>query len=53
VSRSVKGQITWECTVDGEGFEEQEILFWSNSLVTALRLRYPLVELRSVVEEKE
>ncbi|KKL08018.1 hypothetical protein LCGC14_2580150 [marine sediment metagenome] len=38
---SVKGQITWENTVDGEGYTEAEILEKSDSLVKALEQRYP------------
>jgi len=42
VSTSVKGIKTWECTVDGEGFDQKEILARSDSLVEALERRYPI-----------
>ncbi len=41
VSISVKGQRTWECTTDGEGFTQEEILTESDKLVKALESRYP------------
>ena len=40
-SVSVKGIITWDCTCDGEGFTQEEILAESDKLVEALKLRYP------------
>jgi len=36
-----KGQLTWECTTDGEGYTEEEILEKSDSLVAQLEKRYP------------
>jgi hypothetical protein len=44
ISISVKGAVTWDCTVDGEGFTESEILAESDSLVAQLRTRYPATE---------
>ena len=41
VTTSVKGVLTWECTVDGDGFTQDEILALSDNLVAALRERYP------------
>ena len=42
VSTSVKGVKTWECTVDGEGYEMDEILTKSDELVKKLEQRYPI-----------
>ena len=42
VSISVKGVKTWECTVDGEGYEMDEILGKSDELVSKLEQRYPV-----------
>ena len=42
ISTSVKGIKTWECTVDGEGFTQQEILKESDQLVASLEARYPI-----------
>lgn len=41
VDISTKGQKTWACTVDGEGFEMQEVLARSDALVAELERRYP------------
>jgi len=41
VTISTKGQRTWETTVDGSGFSEEEILEKSDSLVAQLEKRYP------------
>ena len=41
VSTSVKGVKTWDCTVDGEGFTQPEILSLSDSFVAELERRYP------------
>ena len=41
VTISTKGQKTWECTVDGEGFTQDEILVLSDCLVMDLEKRYP------------
>jgi len=41
VSISTKGQKTWECTVDGDNYTEDEILEKSDSLVVKLEQRYP------------
>ncbi len=40
ISISTKGQKTWECTCDGEGFTMAEILAESDALVKALDSRY-------------
>jgi len=42
VSISTKGQKTWDCTVDGEGYEVEEILSRSDELVAELEKRYPV-----------
>lgn len=41
VSTSVKGIKTWDCTVDGTGFDKDKILAESDELVEALEKRYP------------
>ncbi len=41
ISTSVKGVKTWDTTVDGLGYTEEEILAKSDSLVKALESRYP------------
>ena len=41
VSISTKGQIVWDCTVDGEGYTQEEILAQSDMLVKELERRYP------------
>ena len=43
VSTSVKGVKTWECTVDGEGLEMEQVLTLSDSLVLQLEKRYPII----------
>ena len=43
VSTSVKGVKTWECTVDGEGLEMEQVLTLSDSLVSQLEKRYPII----------
>ncbi len=43
VSTSVKGVKTWDCTVDGEGYTQEEILEESDRLVEKLEKRYPVV----------
>ena len=48
ISTSVKGIRTWDCTVDGEGFSQDEILERSDGLVAALEVRYP-----APIEEKK
>lgn len=42
VSVSVKGIKTWDCTVDGENWERDEILEKSDQLVAELEKRYPI-----------
>lgn len=42
VSISTKGQKTWECTVDGDGYTMEEILAESDKLVAQLEKRYPV-----------
>lgn len=44
VSISTKGQRTWDCTVDAEGYEMCHILQESDSLVKELEKRYPFSE---------
>jgi hypothetical protein len=41
VSTSVKGVKTWDCTVDGENYTQEEILEKSDSIVKELEKRYP------------
>ena len=41
VAISTKGQKTWDCTCDGEGFEMAEVLKMSDALVAELMARYP------------
>ena len=41
VSISTKGQKTWDCTVDGDGYTKEEILAKSDELVVELEKRYP------------
>ena len=43
VSTSVKGVKTWECTTDGKGYTQEEVLEESDRLVKALESRYPVV----------
>jgi hypothetical protein len=43
VKNSTKGVVTFDSTVEGEGFNQDEILERSDSLVQALQKRYPLV----------
>jgi len=44
VSTSVKGVKTWDCTVDGEGYAQSDILEASDMLVKELEKRYPISE---------
>ena len=48
VSTSVKGIKTWECTVDGTGYNKERILAESDLLVKELEARYPFQ-----IEEKK
>ncbi len=41
VSVSTKGQFTFDCTVDAEGFSMDDVLTQSDSFVRELTLRYP------------
>ena len=41
VSISTKGQKTWECTVDGDNYTQEEVLEKSDALVAELEKRYP------------
>ncbi|MFA5037764.1 MAG: hypothetical protein WC479_11390 [Candidatus Izemoplasmatales bacterium] len=41
VSTTVKGVKTWDCTVDGEGYTQEEILSKSDAMVAELDKRYP------------
>ena len=42
ISTSVKGVITFDCTVDAEGFDMEAVLDMSDTLVARLKARYPL-----------
>ena len=44
VSRGMKGSISFEATVDGQGFTMEEILIESDKLVAELKKRYPALE---------
>ena len=44
ISTSVKGVKTWECTVDMEGHEMEDVLIHSDALVEELERRYPIME---------
>lgn len=44
VSQTSTGKKSWEATVDGEGFTQDEILDRSDALVKQLESRYPAVE---------
>ena len=48
VSTSVKGIKTWDCTVDGTGYNKERILAESDLLVAELEKRYP-----APIEEKK
>ena len=48
VSTSVKGIKTWDCTVDGTGYNKERILAESDVLVEELEKRYP-----APIEEKK
>ena len=52
VSTSVKGIMTFDCTVDMLGFEMSEVLAESDKLVAELQQRYPIV-LEKPLKEKE
>jgi len=42
VSVSVKGIVTWDCTIDATNFPEEDVLKESKSLVAALKAEYPV-----------
>ncbi len=42
VSTSTRGVKTWDCTVEGTGFTQKEILEESDKLVAELEKRYPI-----------
>jgi len=44
VTISTKGVRTWECTVDGTNYTQEEILEKSDNLVAQLEQRYPAPE---------
>jgi len=44
VSISVKGIKTWDCTVDGTEYTQEEVLAKSDVLVAQLEKRYPIVD---------
>ena len=41
VSQTSTGKKSWDCTVDGENYTQEEILAKSDELVKALESRYP------------
>ena len=42
VTTSVKGVKTWDCTIDGTGYTQDEVLAESDKLVAQLEQRYPI-----------
>ncbi|KKL72086.1 hypothetical protein LCGC14_2088380 [marine sediment metagenome] len=46
VSTSVKGIKTWECTVDGVGYDMDVVLDESDKLVAELEIRYHVLEVK-------
>ncbi len=42
ISTSVKGIITWDCTVESENASQEELLKESNKLVAELKALYPI-----------
>jgi hypothetical protein len=42
ISTSVKGVKTWDCTVEGTGYTQDEVLAESDKLVDQLEQRYPI-----------
>ena len=44
ISRGMKGNISYEATVDGENFTRDHILSESDKLVAALNERYPVIK---------
>lgn len=42
VSISTKGQKTWDCTCDAQGYTKEEVLAESNALVAELEKKYPI-----------
>ncbi len=42
VDVSVKGVLTWSCTIEGTGYSQEEVLIESDKLVAALKKRYPI-----------
>ena len=43
IARGMKGSVSFEATVDGEGYTQKEILDKSNKLVSELESKYPIV----------
>ena len=50
VSKTSTGKKSWDCTVDGEGYSEAEVLERSDALVKQLEARYP-AEIAAVAEK--
>ena len=48
ISRGMKGNVSFEATVDGQGFPMDEVLAKSDELVSKLEARYPVQ-----IEEKK
>lgn len=46
ISTSVKGVKSWDCTVDAEGWEMEDVLIHSDALVRELEMRYPITEVK-------
>jgi hypothetical protein len=42
VTISTKGVITWDCTIEGTGCTQEEVLTESDALVAELKNRYPV-----------
>ena len=51
VSTSVKGVKTWDCTVEGVGYGQEEVLALSDQLVKQLEQRYPITANGTTTEQ--
>lgn len=51
ISRGMKGAISFEATVDAEGYDMYHVLRESDNLVKELELRYPLAAVTEVKEK--
>jgi hypothetical protein len=53
VTRGMTGKISYDCTVEAEGYTEADVLEASDRLVTQLEARYPAEVPAPVKEVKE